>query len=100
MCRMAKFRSSKTDQYNEGALRYVLEGTGQLVCAGETYAVAPNTLVRVRDGMADVPMEWTPDDGSEELVLLTPEYRGPPLLPIAGSFLIVFAALIAASFGG
>ena len=66
------------DECADGALRYVLEGTGSVCADGdEPVAVAVNTLVRV-DGATT--LRWVPDD---ELVLLTPEYKGPNLLPFA-----------------
>ena len=79
----------------DGALRYVLEGTGSVCADGdEPVAVAVNTLVRV-DGATT--LRWVPDD---ELVLLTPEYKGPNLLPFAAGFLVLMIGLIAVAGGG
>ena len=64
---------------------------------------APNTLVRVdgdADSADDVVLEWGLGEGCAELVLLTPEYKGPPLLPVAGAFFVLCAALIGASTTG
>ena len=84
---------------NDGALRYVLEGTGTVDCAGESFTVTPNTLIRVRSGEGAT-LRWTLDDGCAELVILTPEYQGPPLLPIIGAFLAVCAVLVVSTAGG
>jgi len=84
----------------DGSLRYVLEGSGtvQRDTAGEPLAVSPNTLVRVvGEGGA---LRWQLDEGVDELVLLTPEYKGPPLLPVAGAFLAACAALVVAAGAG
>ena len=53
-----------------------------------------NTLVRV-DGATT--LRWVPDD---ELVLLTPEYKGPNLLPFAAGFVVLMVALVAVTGGG
>ena len=84
------------DECQAGAQRYVLEGCGTCDCDGSRFDVAPNTLVRVD---ADATLKWE-RSGDEELVLLTPEYQGPPLLPIAGGFLAVCVALIVAVSSG
>ena len=90
--------SELIDECADGALRYVLEGTGT-VCVenggGDPVAVAPNSLVRVGDGGAT--LRWVPDD---ELLLLTPEYKGPNLLPVAAGIFVLFAALLAVAGGG
>ena len=57
--------------------------------------VQPNTLVRVSKPAT---LQWLADEG--ELVILTPEYKGPPLLPIAGALFLTFGLLIAVSSGG
>ena len=80
-----------------GATRYVLEGTGTVDCNGKSFAVAPNSLVKVLDEDG-AELRWLPDEG--EMVLLTPEYQGPPLLATAGGFLVLCATLIAATAVG
>ena len=87
-------RGSLDDECDEGAMRYVLEGTGQINCARESVQVQPNTLVRVSKAAT---LQWLADEG--ELVILSPEYKGPPLLPIAGALFLTFAALIVVSSG-
>ena len=81
------------DKCTDGGKRYVLEGSGVVICAGEKYPVVPNTLVCVR---GDGTLRWEPNDATE-LVLLSPEYRGPPVLPIAGGLLALFTLLTAAA---
>ena len=84
------------DECADGALRYVLEGTGSVCADGdEPVAVAVNTLVRV-DGATT--LRWVPD--GDELVLLTPEYKGPNLLPFVGGFVVLMVALVAVAGGG
>ena len=74
----------------------MLEGTGSVCADGdEPVAVAVNTLVRV-DGATT--LRWVPD--ADELVLLTPEYKGPNLLPVVGGFLVLMIALVAVAGGG
>ena len=87
--------SELVDECADGALRYVLEGTGSVCADGdEPVAVAVNTLVRVDGGGT---LRWVPDD---ELVLLTPEYKGPNLLPFVGGFVVLMVALVAVAGGG
>ena len=86
-------------QCNDGALRYVLEGSGTVDCAGESFAVTPNTLITVRSEEGAT-LRWTLDDGCAELIILTPEYQGPPLLPIIGAFLAACVVLVASTAGG
>ena len=87
--------SELVDECADGALRYVLEGTGSVCADGdEPVAVAVNTLVRVDGGGT---LRWVPDD---ELVLLTPEYKGPNLLPFAAGFVVLMVALVAVAGGG
>jgi len=94
----AQSERSAEDRCADGALRYVLEGSGTVqALPGETLPVSPNTLVRVS---GDVTLRWTVDEGVDELVLLSPEYRGPPLAPIAAAVLFLFVALIASTTGG
>ena len=87
------------DKCDGGARRYVLEGSGTVAVApgGEPIDVVPNTLISV-PGEAE--LRWELADGVDEMVLLTPEYKGPPLVPIAAAFFLTFAALIAVSSGG
>ena len=88
--------SRYTDVCDDGALRYVLEGSGTASLDGsESLAVGVGSLVTVRGGGEVV---WCTD--GDEMVLLTPEYKGPPLLPIAGGLFLAFGVLIAASFSG
>ena len=86
-------RVSFDEQCAEGALRYVLEGSGMVTCAGESFSVSLNSLVRVQAD--DTSLFWSVDDECQEMVLLTPEYRGPPLLPVVGAFVLLCAALVA-----
>lgn len=91
-----------TDACEGGALRYVLEGSGRVSCGGVTLDVQPNSLVSVSTSEAEVTLVWTPVEGSggemsSEMVLLTPEYKGVPLLPIAAAFFVSCAGLIAAT---
>ena len=88
-------QGSLTDPCKDGGMRYVLEGSGTASRGDESLAVSVGSLVTVRGG-GDVIWEA---DGSE-MVLLTPEYNGPPLLPIAGGLFLAFAALIATTFSG
>ena len=84
------------DECADGALRYVLEGTGSVRADGdEPVAVAVNTLVRVDGGGT---LRWVPD--GDELVLLTPEYKGPNLLPFAAGFVVLMVGLVAVAGGG
>ena len=88
--------SELVDECADGALRYVLEGTGSVCADGdEPVAVAVNTLVRVDGGGT---LRWVPD--ADELVLLTPEYKGPNLLPFAAGFVVLMVALVAVAGGG
>lgn len=88
--------SELVDECADGALRYVLEGTGSVCADGdEPVAVAVNTLVRV-DGATT--LRWVPD--GDELVLLTPEYKGPNLLPFAAGFVVLMVGLVAVAGGG
>ena len=84
-----------------GAMRYVLEGEGTVTdsATGTTVKVKPNSLVRVlaEDGAE---LQWVPAPPCQELVLLTPEYRGPSLLPVVGGFAVACVALIAATANG
>lgn len=85
------------EEVQSGARRYVLEGSGtvSVSSSGEQINCAPNTLVTVD---ADCSLRWQPSDA--EMVLLTPEYKGPPLLPIVGGMFAVFTALIVATTAG
>ena len=88
----------KEEEVAKGAIRYVLEGTGTVnLPDGESVPVGVGSLVKVtaEDGVA---LRWVPDDG--EMLLLTPEYQGPPLLVTAGGFVLACAALIAATATG
>jgi len=89
------------DECAGGALRYVLEGRGSVACGSERYSVGPNSLVSVSPSEQSVTLEWTSEDGGAdgELVLLTPEYKGPPLLPFAAAFFACCAGLVAVSSG-
>ena len=88
--------SELVDECADGALRYVLEGTGSVCADGdEPVAVAVNTLVRVDSATT---LRWVPD--GDELVLLTPEYKGPNLLPFAAGFVVLMVALVAVAGGG
>lgn len=93
------------DNCEDGAMRYVLEGSGTVSCGGDTIPIAVGMLVTVgSDATAEFApralLRWTPDDECDELVLLTPEYKGVPLLPVAGAFFAMCAALIVATTGG
>ena len=84
------------DECDAGARRYVLEGTGSvcIVDGGEPVPIAPNSLVTV-DSAAT--LRWSPDG---ELILLTPEYKGPNLLPIAAGLVVLTAGLFAIAGSG
>ena len=88
--------SELVDECADGALRYVLEGTGSVCADGdEPVAVAVNTLVRVDSATT---LRWVPD--GDELVLLTPEYKGPNLVPFAAGFVVLMVGLVAVAGGG
>ena len=81
----------------EGAMRYVLEGSGAVTCGEDVMTrtpVGPNSLVRVT---SDDTLQWSLDDGTDKLVVLTPEYQGPPLAIVAGIFAVLCVGLIAVS---
>ena len=88
-------QGSLTDQCNDGAQRYILEGSGQVSRDGETIDVKVGNLLTVR---GDGDLLW--EASSDEMVLLTPEYKGPPLLPIAGGIFLAFGVLVAATMSG
>lgn len=93
-------RSAYDADIEDGSRRYVLEGRATVRRdTGEALVVEPNTMVTVR-GEVGGALRWELEEGVDELVLLTPEYKGPPLLPVMGGFLVTFAALIAVAGGG
>lgn len=89
-----------TDECDDGALRYVLEGVGTVTTGGgttaESIAVAPGMLLTSTFACT---LSWVPG-GEGEMVILTPEYRGPPLALVAGGLFGAFALLIAATVAG
>ena len=81
------------DECDAGAMRYVLEGTGTVETeAGDRIEVAPNSLIEVKDAGSLV---WSVGDDCNEMILLTPEYRGPPIALVAAVFVAMCAALVA-----
>ena len=80
-----------------GNREYVRYGSLTFNPNTKSFAVAPNSLVKVLDEDG-AELRWLPDEG--EMVLLTPEYQGPPLLATAGGFLVLCATLIAATAVG
>ena len=94
-------RGSLEDSCEAGAMRYVLEGTGRLACDGTSnrvpIGVNVGDLIRVNE---QAELRWEPDDSVAEMVILSPEYRGPPLLPVVGAFAALCVLLIAATSGG
>ena len=98
------YSESWVDECDDNALRYVLEGSGTVsrlrdgtLDGGlESIAVAPNTLVTVTEACS---LSWVLDAGAE-MVVLTPEYKGPPLGLVAGGLFGALAVLVATSFGG
>ena len=80
----------------EGALRYVLEGRGAVTSGVNTsVAIAPNSLLSVTTDSSS--LSWTLDEDCDELVVLTPEYQGPPIALVAGVFAILCIGLILGS---
>ena len=92
IARTAAFEEACT----EGSLRYVLEGRG-FVTSGvnNSVPVTPNSLLRVTTDSST--LSWTLDEGCDELVVLTPEYQGPPIALVAGVFAVLCIGLILAS---
>jgi len=88
------FKPGKEDKCKTDSYRYVLQGTGRAICpeTNENFGVSPNTLVRTK---MDCTLKWQPDD--EEIVVLTPEYIGFPLLIVFPTLLALVVALIAAA---
>ena len=91
------------DTCNAGALRYVLQGSGtvraQLGASpapqDPEVAVEVGTMLEVSEPCKLV---WMPDN-KLGFVILTPEYKGPPLLAVAAAFLVLFGGLIAGVSG-
>ena len=92
------------DVCEAGALRYVLQGSGT-VRARMGDAPAPEdpevsvdigTMLEVSEPCTLV---WMPDN-KLGFVLLTPEYKGPPLLAVGAAFFVLFGGLIAGVVGG
>ena len=84
-------REPFTDECNGGTRRYVLEGSGTVSSGeGDSAAVGPNALITVDESCT---LTWAFGDGVEEIVLLTPEYQGPPLFAVAAAFALMTAGL-------
>ena len=83
------------DDAAAGAKRYVLEGTGTVETeSGESFDVAPNSLIEVMEAGS---LLWSVGEDCNEMILLTPEYRGPPIALVAGGFAIALVALVLAA---
>jgi hypothetical protein len=89
----SSFSSSLSDPCKPGALRYVLSGEGAVGDEETEESFGVGTLVEVEDGSV---LRWTAGKG-EEVVLLTPEYRGLPVPAIAAGFLLLIAGTVALS---
>ena len=93
------------DECAAGALRYVLEGRGRVrartgsepTATDEEQEVEVGSLLEVSEACT---LTWLPEAGCEEIVILTPEYKGPNLLPFAAGFLVLMVGLIAVAGGG
>jgi len=76
-----------------GALRYVLEGEGVVSTEdGDEVEVGPNSLIEVIDESILV---WTVAENFNEMIILTPEYKGPSLAIVAALLATVSFALVA-----
>ena len=79
------------DECAAGALRYILEGRGRVRArvgsepgsADEEQEVSVGSLLQVSEACT---LSWLPEADCEEIVLLTPEYKGPPLAFVAAAF--------------
>uniref|UniRef100_A0A7S0Q2C2 Uncharacterized protein n=1 Tax=Coccolithus braarudii TaxID=221442 RepID=A0A7S0Q2C2_9EUKA len=74
------------------ASRYVSEGKGKVTVGGESYAVGPNTFVKVQ-GSAAIELIWTPNEDCDELVLLTPDFWTPGRMAARAALPVVWAGL-------
>lgn len=71
----------------------MLSGEGAVGDEETEESFGVGTLVEVEDGSV---LRWTAGKG-EEVVLLTPEYRGLPVPAIAAGFLLLIAGTVALS---
>jgi hypothetical protein len=89
------------DECAAGALRYVLEGRGRVrartgsepASTDEEQEVEVGSLLEVSETCT---LSWLPEAGCEEMVILTPEYKGPPIAFVAAAFLGLCAISLAA----
>ena len=65
--------------------------------ADELMPVAVGTMISVTDGCT---LSWLPADGCKEIVILTPEYKGPPLALVAAGFAALCVLLGVSTFLG
>ena len=93
------------DECAAGALRYVLEGRGRVrartgsepTATDEEQEVEVGSLLEVSEACT---LTWLPEAGCEEIVILTPEYKGPPIAGVAAAFVGLCAvSLLAVSTG-
>ena len=98
-------RGAFEDECQAGARRYVLEGAGTVrarvggepSAADEQVPVAVGTMLEVTE---ECTLAWLPEPGCKELVILTPEYKGPPLAAVGAAFALLLAVLVVAGTGG
>ena len=92
------------DECAAGALRYVLEGRGRVrartgsepATTDEEQEVVVGSLLEVSEACT---LSWLPEAGCEEMVILTPEYKGPPIAFVAAAFVGLCAISLLAVTG-
>ena len=92
------------DECAAGALRYVLEGRGRVrartgsepATTDEEQEVEVGSLLEVSEACT---LSWLPEAGCEEMVILTPEYKGPPIAFVAAAFVGLCAISLLAVSG-
>ena len=92
------------DECAAGALRYVLEGRGRVrartgsepATTDEEQEVVVGSLLEVSEACT---LSWLPEAGCEEMVILTPEYKGPPIAFVAAAFVGLCAISLLAVAG-
>jgi hypothetical protein len=93
------------DECAAGARRYVLEGSGSVrartglepAADDEVLPISVGAMLEVSDACT---LSWLPDEGCKEIVILTPEYKGPPLALVAGGFAAFCVLLVVVAGGG